>query len=255
MRRTLPFFLALAVALTASTSISSAYSAQNYQQNPQAYSDEYQAQVDDVDGLEADETGDDDAAPIRRVARLRLVEGDVSFLRAGVTEWAPAVENLPLLEGDQLYVPQRARAEIQLSGGSFLRLSEQTTLSITELSDLASQFEVTEGTAVIVADRLNAGKERLEVDTPNAALILAQDGMYRVNIRGPEQTDVSVRKGNVEVSTEDGSFRVREGYRLTVDTSDAGHLQLAADTGTDWWNEEWTDRSSSGTFTVQSLPD
>jgi hypothetical protein len=30
---------------------------------------------------------------------------------------------------------------------------------------------------------------------------------------------------------------------------------LAADTGIDWWNEEWTDRSSSGTFTAQSLPD
>jgi hypothetical protein len=255
MRRALPLFLALTLGLSGVTSISSAYSVRSYQQQDQ-YSDEYQDQAQDLDGLDADETGEDDASPIRRVARLRFVEGDVSFLRAGVTDWAPAVENLPLLEGDQLYVPRGARAEIQLSGGSFVRLSEQATLTITELSDLAAQFELTEGTAVIVADRLNAGKERLEVDTPNAALILAQDGMYRVNIQGPEQTDVSVRKGNVEVSTEDGSFRVREGYRLTVDTSYTGHLQLAADTGIDWWNEDWTDRSSSsGTFSVQSLPD
>jgi hypothetical protein len=254
MRRTLPVFLALVVGITATTSISSAYPAQSYQQNQQAYSDEYQSQADDIDGLDADETGEDDASPIRRVARLRFVEGDVSFLRAGVTEWAPAVENLPLLEGDQLYVPHGARAEIQLSGGSFVRLSDQATLTITELSDLASQFEITEGTAVIVADRLNAGKERLEIDTPNAALILARDGMYRVNIQGRELTDVSVRKGNVEVSTDDGSFRVREGYRLTVDTSDNGQLQLAADTGIDWWNEDWTDRSS-GTLTAQSIPD
>src|SRR5882762_980743 len=84
------------------------------------------AQTNDSVG---DESADvDDSAPVARVARLSFVEGDVSFLRAGVTEWAPAVENLPLLAGDQIYSGPGARAEVQLGRGNYIRLSESTEL-------------------------------------------------------------------------------------------------------------------------------
>src|SRR4029450_9659914 len=83
----------------------------------------------------------DDSAPVARVARLSFVDGDVSFLRAGVTEWAPAVENLPLLAGDQIFTGRGARAEVQLARDNYIRLSENTELTITEFSDSAAQFE------------------------------------------------------------------------------------------------------------------
>jgi len=89
-----------------------------------AFPDNQSATVGDVD----------DPAPATRVARLSFVDGDVSFLRAGVTEWAPGVENLPLLAGDQIFTGQGARAEIQLARGNYIRLSEGTELTITDLS-------------------------------------------------------------------------------------------------------------------------
>ena len=87
----------------------------------------------------------DDSAPVARVARLSFVEGDVSFLRAGVTEWAPAVENLPLLAGDQIYAGPGARAEVQLGRGNYIRLSESTELTITELSASARSIRNNRG--------------------------------------------------------------------------------------------------------------
>lgn len=125
----------------------------------------------DSDQIESDEPEDD--APVQRVMRLSFVQGDVSFLRAGVKEWASAVENLPLLAGDQIYAGRGGRAELQLGRGNYIRVSENTALTIAELSDTESQFEITEGIAIIRLERLQAAFGRFEVDTPNAALVLS----------------------------------------------------------------------------------
>jgi hypothetical protein len=192
--------------------------------------------------------GEDDA-PIQRVARLTFIEGDVSFLRAGVNEWASAAENLPLFTGDQIYTGKGARAEIQLSRGNYIRLSEYTALTITELAHTAAQFEVTEGTAIIRLERFGTAFDRFELDTPNAALTLEQDGFYRVNVRGDHESEVITRQGSVEVATADGSFKVREGHRLVIDTS-TGKLEIAVDNSLDNWDQWSTDRDRTIDRTV-----
>jgi hypothetical protein len=209
-----------------------------------------------VDAAEAVADDVEDEAPVPRVARLSFVQGDVSFLRAGVNEWAAAVENLPLLAGDQIYAGQGARAELQLGRGNYIRLSESTALTITELLDTSAQFEVTEGIAIIRAERLAASFQRFEVDTPNAALVLQQDGLYRVNVRGENDSEVIVRNGAVEVSTLDGNFKVREGYRLIVDTNPQGRLEIAIDSSRDDWDQWNSDRDTAiDAATVTASPD
>jgi len=183
----------------------------------------------------------EDDAPIERVARITFIEGDVSFLRAGTDEWTSVAENLPLFTGDQVYTGRGARAEIQLSRGNYIRLSEHTALTITELAHTAAQFEITEGTALIRLERFGTAFARFEVDTPNAALTLEQDGFYRVNVRGDHESEVITRQGSIEVATADGSFKVREGHRLVIDTS-TGKLEIAADTSLDNWDQWSTDR-------------
>jgi hypothetical protein len=187
----------------------------------------------------------DDAAPVARVARLSFVQGDVSFLRAGVTEWAPVVENLPLLAGDQLYVGKGGRAEVQLARGNYLRLSENTELTIAEFSDSVAQFEITEGTVIIRTERLSSAFPRFEVDTPNTAVVLKQDGLYRIDIGGENSSELVVRNGEAEASTDEGTFRVREGHRLAVDTSTEGRTELAADTTRDDWDQWSYDRDTT----------
>ncbi|MEW6129438.1 MAG: DUF6600 domain-containing protein [Acidobacteriota bacterium] len=200
-------------------------------------------------------SGEDDE-PVERVARVSFVDGDVSFLRAGVTEWSDAVENLPLLSGDQIYVGKRGRAEIQFGRGNYVRLSEQTALTITELSHTAALLEITEGIAIIRLERFGAAWNRFEVDTPNSALILQRDGIYRINVRGERDSEVIVRRGSAEVSTDDGDFRVRENQRLTIDTTPNGRLEIVADNSNDDWDRWSYDRDTTiATNYINTSPD
>lgn len=201
-----------------------------------------QSQINQTDSDQAASDEAEDDAPVQRVARISFINGDVSFLRAGTKDWAAAVENLPLLAGDQIYAGREARAEIQLGRGNYIRLSENTALTITGLSDTESQFEITEGIAIIRLERLQTAFGRFEVDTPNAALLLEQDGIYRINVRGDNDSEVIVRRGAAEVSTTDGSFKLREGRKLLVDTSPAGKLEIALDDSRDDWDQWSYDR-------------
>lgn len=237
MKRTLPTLLTLSLLLSILLISSAAFAQTNTSPDDQS------AEVDDT-------------APVARVARLSFVDGDVSFLRAGVTEWAPAVENLPLLAGDQIYTGPGARAEVQLARGNYIRLSESTELTITDLSDSAAQFEITEGTAIIRIERLATVFRRFEVDTPNTAVLVQQDGLYRVEVRGEKNSELIVRRGEAEVSTEEGSFKVREGHKLLVDTATAGRLELAADNSRDDWDQWSYDRDTTIARTsVDAAPD
>ena len=193
--------------------------------------------------FEEDDSQDvDDSAPVARVARLSFVEGDVSFLRAGVTEWAPVVENLPLLAGDQIYTGNGSRAEIQLARGNYIRLPENSELTISVLSESGAQFELTDGVAIIRVERLSNTFRRFEVDTPNTAVVLQRDGLYRVEVRGEKNSALIVSRGEAEVSTDEGTFRVREGHRVSVDTATGGRLELAADAAGDSWDQWSHDR-------------
>lgn len=201
------------------------------------------SQTVETDNNQDSET--DDAAPVARVARLSFVEGDVSFLRAGVTDWAPVVENLPLLAGDQLYVGAGGRAEVQLARGNYLRLSENTALTIAELSDSVAQLEITEGSVIIRTERLSSVFPRFEVDTPNSAVVLKQDGLYRIGVRNENSSELIVRAGEAEATTDDGTFNVREGHRLAVDNSANGRVELAADISRDDWDKWSYDRDTT----------
>lgn len=237
MKRALPTILTLSLLISSVTTLSSAFA----QTSPP---------------LDDPAVDVDDAAPVNRVARLSFVDGDVSFLRAGVTEWAPAVENLPLLAGDQIYTGNGARAEVQLARGNYIRLSEGTELTITDLSDTSAQFEIAEGIAIIRIERLATVFQRFEVDTPNSAFLVNQDGLYRVEVRGEKSSELIVRQGEAEVSTEEGSFRVRAGHKLVVDTSAAGRLELAVDSSGDDWDRWSYDRDTTIARTgVDAAPD
>jgi uncharacterized protein DUF6600/FecR-like protein len=240
MKRTLPTLITLFLLFSIILATGSAFAQSDVAPIPQ------EDQSDDVD----------DAAPVTRVARLSFVDGDVSFLRAGVTEWAPAVENLPLLTGDQIFTGPGARAEIQLARGNYIRLSENTELTIADLSNIAAQLEITEGTAILRIERLTTVFQRFEVDTPNSAVIVREDGLYRVDVRGEENSELIVRRGEAEVSTEDGSFKVREGHKLLVDTTSAGRLELAVDSSRDDWDRWSYDRDTTIARTsVDAAPD
>jgi len=49
--------------------------------------------------------------------RVSLIEGDVQIKTPEAGDWGYASINIPLAEGDQVWVPQGGRAELQLMEG------------------------------------------------------------------------------------------------------------------------------------------
>ena len=177
---------------------------------------------------------DDQGTP--RVARLDFVQGDVSFERAGDKEWVEAVRNLPLLTGDQIYTGDRSTAVIQLAHGTFIRLFERTALAISDLSEQGTQFEISSGAAVVQVYRLDDAFGRFEIDTPVAAAILQQDGAYRIQVQDNGETELATRDGLAEVTTEEGTLKVRAGYKLQAGGRGSGKLDVVAVVSFDDWD-------------------
>ncbi len=146
------------------------------------------------------------AAPPGRVARLSLMEGEVSFAPAGSDDWNPAEFNRPLTRGDRLQTAPGARAELH-SGSTALRIHGQTALEISELDDNSTRLTLTQGTLALRVRNLYPG-ETLEVNTPNLAFTASQPGEYRLDV-DPRYgtTGVTVRSGSGVVYGENGASR------------------------------------------------
>ena len=146
------------------------------------------------------------ATPPGRVARLSLMEGEVSFAPAGSDDWSQAEFNRPLTNGDRLQTAPGARAELH-SGSTALRINGQTALEISEQGDNATRLTLTQGALSVRVRNLYPG-ETLEINTPNLAFTASQPGEYRLDV-DPNYgtTAVMVRSGSGMVYGENGASR------------------------------------------------
>jgi hypothetical protein len=158
----------------------------------------------------------DEADPASRVARLGYLLGNVYVNSADEQAATPASINQPLTIGDELRTDPRARVELQL-GTVNLQVDENAQLQLLELSDNVLQVNVVNGTVNLRVRRLDPD-ERIEIDTPNAAISVREPGSYRVDVTDShELTQVQVRDGSVEVSgaRQHFSLHANEQLRLT----------------------------------------
>jgi hypothetical protein len=163
--------------------------------------------------------------PPSRVARLGYMEGSVSFLPAGETEWVGAVPNRPMTTGDQLWTDRDSRAEIQL-GSAVIRMSANTGFSFLDLDDETVQIQLTSGAISVTVRRLGDDDD-FEVDTPNQAFSIFQPGHYRVEASADgDYTVISVREGEGEATGGGQSFDLRGGQRATLSGSEELYAEV-----------------------------
>lgn len=196
-----------------------------------------------------------------RVARISLIEGDVSYQRGGssddkTTDWFDATVNLPLDEKDQVYSAKNGRAEIQFSGGTVARVDRDTNLRVTQFNTSTIQLAQSIGTATYRVHSLDRRQFQVydvksgsiddplyfEVDTPAVAITFLKEGQYRVNVRDDGTTEVIVRKGQAEIYNQElGTVPVKSGRRIIIEGRDAGYYQIAKLNDKDNW-DRWNDR-------------
>jgi len=158
--------------------------------------------------------------PPGRVARLGYLQGSVSFLPAGETDWVGAVPNRPMSTGDQLWTDENSRAEVQL-GSAVIRLAPLTTFSFLNLDDDTVQIQLSSGAINVTVRRLG-DNEDFEVDTPNQAFSVFQPGHYRVEASADgTYTVISVRAGDGAATGNGQTFALRGGQRGTFSGTDS----------------------------------
>jgi hypothetical protein len=207
--------------------------------------------------------------PIFRVARISLIEGEVSYQRANdsTKDWFDATPNLPLDESDQVYSGADGRAEIQLTGRNIVRIDRNTNLRFTQFNTGTIQMALSVGSAYFRVDTLDRRQFPVvdandlgindpvyfEVDTPTVAVTFAKEGIYRINVRDDGATEVIVRQGQAEIYNQEiGAVVLKKGRRFVIDgRGDAYHLaQLEEKDFWDRWNdrrdEELLSRANSG---------
>jgi hypothetical protein len=162
---------------------------------------------------------DEDADPPSRVARLNLLQGDISFQPAGTSDWVAANPNRPLTTGDQLWADQGSRGELHL-GGSVLRISAQTGISFLNLTDQAVQIQVAQGSADLRVLHLE-DNENYEIDTPNLAFSILRPGEYRVDVSADGTSSiVTVDNGTGEVTAGGQAYNASPGQQYTFSGTD-----------------------------------
>jgi len=169
--------------------------------------------------------------------RLSLIEGDVQIHTEDTSEWVGAVINMPLSEGDRVWVPEEGRAEILLNDGTVLRLRENSALDILRIEDHSYQFYLDAGHAYV---NLRGPKgHRVQLDTPVSSIRTYDRGIFRVDIPDDRSSDISVEEGFVNAETKKGSTTVNEGYTLSIRGDDYADLHpLGPSNGWTRWNEE-----------------
>jgi hypothetical protein len=166
----------------------------------------------------------DNDDPPGRAARLGRMDGSISFQPAGESEWVEAVPNRPMTTGDKLWADKDSRAEVEL-GPVSIRLSSNTGMSFLNLDDRMVQLQVSSGTISVRVRRFDQDGV-LEIDTPNQAFSVNQEGSYRVEAsEDGTYTVVTVRHGEGESTGNGQTYTVHEGQRATF----SGTNQLNAD--------------------------
>ena len=191
----------------------------------------------------------------RGVARISLMDGDVSVKRGDASEWVAGVINAPLLSADRISTAPNSRAEVQFDSANLMRLGGNAMVNLATIEYGRYQLELAHGTMTYVV--LRPSSANVEVDTPNVSVRPSNQGVYRLAVTDAGETQVIVRAGDVEVFTPRGSQWVNTGQMMIVrGTTTDPEFQIVNAPGLDDW-DRWNqsrDQAMTRSPSYQHVP-
>ncbi|OGP96006.1 MAG: hypothetical protein A2157_02445 [Deltaproteobacteria bacterium RBG_16_47_11] len=186
--------------------------------------------------------------------RISLIEGDVQVRTEDTGEWVPASINMPLSDGDQIWVPEGGRTELQLRDGTFLRLDENSALEILTIDRDSFQFYLTEGRSY--ANFRGLQGSLLQIDTPDSSIRVYDRSNFRIETTQDGYTDISVYRGVVYAENRDGRTSVDGGKTLSLGEGTYAELSpLGPPDEWERWNIKRDRRFAEGRPPSRYLPD
>src|ERR1700722_6610080 len=173
------------------------------------------------------------------VARISLLNGDVSVRRGDSGDYIAAVLNAPVMVQDSIQTGSGARAEVQFDIANLARLAQNTEMHFTDLEN--GRFQMQLGRGTITYRLLRDTNAQVEIDTPSVSIRPTQQGVYRVTVTDDGVTYITPRVGQVEVFTPKGSQMLAPGQTLLARGSSADpEYQMMTGINRDEW-DNWSD--------------
>ena len=176
--------------------------------------------------------------PAPGVARISVVQRDVSTMRSDSKDWVAATANAPVVHGDTIATGSGSRTELQLDYANVLRLDQGAESKVAELIPTRIQIQIASGLVDLAV--FKGTEADVEIDTPNVAIHPLGEGVYRVQVNSAENTQLTVRRGQAEVTTPQGRANVDKGQVIYVKGTDNPEYQMAQADGKDDW-DRWND--------------
>ncbi|MCC6794644.1 MAG: FecR domain-containing protein [Candidatus Hydrogenedentes bacterium] len=173
-------------------------------------------------------------------ARISHESGGALVRGSDDADWSYATINTIILPGDTLWIDQEGTLEVEMSGGSFLRMADR---SKAELQSLPPSTAINAWTGSFYVQRVSRSNGDVRMRTPAATIVVDRDTQVRVDIVGEGSTTVSVRWGRATVATDGGApVEVTNGQRVFVDPgllpSNPVPFDKTAEDSFDAWNRE-----------------
>ncbi len=173
------------------------------------------------------------------VARISLINGDLSVRRGDAGEWVAGAVNAPLMAQDTVATGPGGRGEIQFDAGNFLRLAGDSEVRLSDLQYGRYQVQLARGTVTFRV--LRDTQAQIEIATPVVSVRPAQRGVYRVTVLPDGQAAITARAGDAEIYTPRGVERLRAGQTMLARNGpDGAEFQLNAAMAPDEW-DRWNE--------------
>jgi len=167
---------------------------------------------------------------------ISLIRGDVQIKTDDTLDWVAASVNMPLREGDRLWVPEGGRTEIRLRDGTCVRLDQNSGLEILTAGD-SNQFYLSLGRAYVNFRGQN--NALFQMDTPLSAVRAYDPSKFNIDVLDNGYTELSVMSGAVYAESRSGQTRVSAGKTLSIGENRYAELSPLGPSG-EWesWNRD-----------------
>ncbi len=165
---------------------------------------------------------------------LRALDGSATLIQGDTRERVQLAVNEPVLVGDRIFASDESRIEISLADGTLVRIGNRAELLFRALansadtSDPASILELVRGSLQLVVAANPPGPEWPSVITPNATIRPRGAGSFLIVVDDERRSEVVVREGVAEVTTQSELAEVRPGESLFVEGAQGDRLRFAA---------------------------
>jgi len=187
-------------------------------------------------------------------ARISFDSGGAMVKGNADADWSYATVNTLILPGDTLWADQSGTLEVEMAGGTFLRMADRSKADIVALPPLA----VIRGwTGAFYVQRVGRSTGDVVFETPVCKVDVERNSQARIDILTDGATTVTVRWGRALIRTHtSGDVMVVTGQRCYVDPgylpSDPMPFDLREEDAFDSWNRERARTLAIGSETLPS---